>query len=437
MFALKSYKATVMLIVFTGLFTEISNLHYASSQNNLERFRNISALLKDGKFDFPVMDIVELRRTIDVWHQTFILIGSVLTNFGIVFNILSMVVFWKSKLYSNSSFPLYIYTLSVISTMNLLIRFVLPLFMENFVRSKLLNQYNATTEDEYEIYTGEIVDGSYCGTYMYLHNTFGLIWAWLFVGTSLDRWLLIRYPSEQKHAVTLRAILILYVIISCCFIINVFDFSDGYYQAGWYSNITLFCEPIDSKTDYGLRARFGSITVNSEAYAIVRVILQSIIPFYLTMIFNGFVIVGYRGCNKASLSEIEHMTSIKYDTDIYIPVAQHEQDQTTNRVLKNTYLKNSSRETDSMFAVLSFTILLLQLPGSMAWYLIYYRLSVKTVSEVFSAANAPMVMCLLKLVEMGCFSLNLVYYLLLNTPLKRELLLRFQNLLLKLLRYRK
>jgi hypothetical protein len=435
------YKMIATLLVFAGLFTEISNSSDSSKQQRLETVKNISLTLGIGdSFDFPIIEIVGLQKKVALWRHVFIYVGSLVILFGVVSNIISIVIIHNSKLFQDSAFPYYAYTIAIIGIMNLMVRYVVPLFTQELVRSKLLSQFNATTYDEYEMYTSSVIDNSYCNVLMYSHNTLSLLWAWALVAVSVDRWLAIKCPCEDKRKKSLRTATILVFIVISSSVVNVFDFSDGYYSLGWYSNLILLCEPVDSNSDVGLKVNFGSMTINTEVYALLRIVLQAVGPFYASLIFNALVITGFKSKKKTGNDEkvletmvsIPTSSSVKYSSEMYFPIAQEDQNVETTRALYEKY--RVERDTDNMFIVFSFAVLMIQLPCTMAWYLIYHRLFIKNMTEIFSTTQTPVIMCVLQLTEMSYYSASLIFYIQLNRSLKRELMSKLRVQLLKFLK---
>ena len=89
---------------------------------------------------------------------------------------------------------------------------------------------------------------------------------------------------------------------------------------------------------------------------------------------------------------------------------------------------SSNRETDLMLIVLSFAILVSQLPCSIAWYFIYYRHGLEHFTD-YTAARAPILLYAIRLLEMVYFSLNFFFFMALSRSLRRELRLRLSRTL--------
>lgn len=89
---------------------------------------------------------------------------------------------------------------------------------------------------------------------------------------------------------------------------------------------------------------------------------------------------------------------------------------------RRNYKHRLNRETDIMLIVLSFSILISQLPCSVAWYLIYYRNILQTLNHYYYfTARTPIVLFILRLVEMLYFSLNFFFYISLSPTLRKEI----------------
>jgi len=83
-----------------------------------------------------------------------------------------------------------------------------------------------------------------------------------------------------------------------------------------------------------------------------------------------------------------------------------------------------NRETDIMLIVLSFSILLSQLPCTIAYYLIYHCNVLKYKGEltnVYLTARIPIILYIIRLLEMVYFSLNFFFYITLSPSLRKEI----------------
>ena len=89
---------------------------------------------------------------------------------------------------------------------------------------------------------------------------------------------------------------------------------------------------------------------------------------------------------------------------------------------RRNYKHRLNRETDIMLIVLSFSILISQLPCSVAWYLIYYRNILQELNYYYYfTARTPIILFILRLVEMLYFSLNFFFYISLSPTLRKEI----------------
>jgi hypothetical protein len=65
---------------------------------------------------------------------------------GATLNTLCIVVFYKSKLFRNSSFPYYVYVISLVDILNVFLRFVVPQAYEKYVRNTLESDYGISRD---------------------------------------------------------------------------------------------------------------------------------------------------------------------------------------------------------------------------------------------------------------------------------------------------
>lgn len=73
-----------------------------------------------------------------------------------------------------------------------------------------------------------------------------------------------------------------------------------------------------------------------------------------------------------------------------------------------------------MLIVLSFSILLSQLPCTITWYLVYYK-NILGQSDPFLIGLSPVFFFSIRLIEMIYFSLNFFFYITLSPSLRREI----------------
>jgi hypothetical protein len=449
--------------------------------------------------------LIELYNDIKFWRNIFIVVGAIITICGCTLNTLCIFIFYKSNLFHNSSFPCYVYVLSVVDTLSLIIRYVIPQASEHLISSILLKRYNATNDGQYEIYTDKIVGDFHCNILMYVHNTLGFASTWLMAAISIERWLVIKYPLQTKSMIKLRAFLILTIIIVVVFIINIFDMAPNFYnKPHWFSNLTLLCEPFDSVQYITL----GSLKLNADAYSFIRILLQAVGPFVVALLFNSLIIHNFKRIKSAaykikSTSSISVVMSPSHSSACYnnnnnntniSPMIKHHfgrkrksssfVNEVTNeannlysaRLSQTTLTPNDNnnnhhqaqqygsklmppdstpttvqaitqhqtsidstnipnrysfkrhlsklrlhRETDVMLIVLSFSILITQLPCTITWYLIYYRLLLTHINDMYLAARSPILIYILRLIEMLYFSMNFIFYITLSPSLRKEL----------------
>ncbi len=235
-------------------------------------------------------NLLELYEDIKFWRELYIIAGSGITCVGTMLNMLCIVIFYKSKLFRNSSFPYYVYIISIVDTMNILIRFFIPQLIEQIVRSILVSRYhvdsNELNSEKYDKYTSYITSDNHCSLLLYFTNSLTLTSVWLMCAVSLERWLVIQFTLQSKYMIKLRAFIILVCIFLVTFSFNVFDLAPGLYiKPQWYANLTLLCErddtvsteintEINATRTYksSVYKRLGVITFNTETFAFIRTI---------------------------------------------------------------------------------------------------------------------------------------------------------------------
>jgi hypothetical protein len=381
-------------------------------------------------YDNNHVDVLDVYENVRTWKEIFNMSGLLITSIGIILNSVCIWTFYKSQIFQNSSFSYYIYALSIVDSLNLAIRFIIPQLAEMSIRSVLKHRFNATTPEQYDMHTPEILNDLYCGTMMYVHNSLGFFSTWIMVGLSLERWLVIKYPkkadSEIKHN---RTFWILFSIFSICSITNIFDFSNGFYVTGWFSNITLLCEPVELYNNgTQVKISFGLMSINTEIFTCVRAILQAICPFFIAFMFNLLALNSFKKKHSGGILASILMMSV------YLPVTDTNQTPTymskclkktqrgshwkhakknldiqspTEKILFDMREKNKlNSKKDCMLLALSLMVLLTQLPVNIAWYLIYYRLVLQYIQNIYIAAHSPILIYILRIFEMSYFGLK-------------------------------
>ena len=235
-------------------------------------------------------NLLELYEDIKFWRDLYIIAGSGITCVGTMLNMLCIVIFYKSKLFRNSSFPYYVYIISIVDTMNILIRFFIPQLIEQIVRSILVSRYhvdsNELNSEKYDKYTSYITSDQHCSLLLYFTNSLTLTSVWLMCAVSLERWLVIQFTLQSKYMIKLRAFIILVCIFLITFSFNVFDLAPGLYiKPQWYANLTLLCErddTVSTESNADINAtrtykssvykRLGILTFNTETFAFIRTI---------------------------------------------------------------------------------------------------------------------------------------------------------------------
>ncbi len=84
--------------------------------------KNACSEVSQASFMMHYMDLLALYKDIQFWRDIFIFFGSFFTGLGVTLNTLCIIIFIKSKLFRNSSFPYYVYILAFVDTLNILFR---------------------------------------------------------------------------------------------------------------------------------------------------------------------------------------------------------------------------------------------------------------------------------------------------------------------------
>ena len=250
--------------------------------------------------------LLDLYQDIKLWRDIYIFFGSLFTGAGLTLNTLCIIIFVKSKLFRNSSFPYYVYILALVDTLNIFFRFLFPQLIEAYVRLVLVKSYhvgpNEIDMEKYDIYTANIVSEYHCSIFLYLYNSFTLISVWLMAAVSFERLVVTKIAIQTKHMIKLRAFIILILIFTIIFLLNVFDLAPGLYiKPQWYANLTLLCERDDIEI-FNVYKQMGPITFNTETFVFVRTCLQTVVPFLLVLIFNVLIIYNFKKIKATAMS---------------------------------------------------------------------------------------------------------------------------------------
>lgn len=97
---------------------------YNSSQNEYsDQASNNNYYNNNGQNNNNEMNLYDtlfkLYYTVKFWRELYIFFGTILTICGSTLNTLCIVIFYKSKLFRNSSFPYYVYVISIVDTFNI------------------------------------------------------------------------------------------------------------------------------------------------------------------------------------------------------------------------------------------------------------------------------------------------------------------------------
>ncbi len=221
-----------------------------------------------------------------------------------------------------------------------------------------------------------MTSGYHCSIFLYFYNSLTLISVWLMCAVSFERWIVIKIPIQTRKMIKFRAILILLLIIMTIFALNVFDLAPGLYiKPQWYANLTLLCERDDVMSGFegeriGVYKQLGPITFNTETFAFVRTLLQTIVPFLLVLYFNSLIIYNfkkikanalrtaksspclvyssYMGMNKAHMPGLQRRHSSHNSDKFNEAISQAQQNKgkqlTPNRSMLNSSVRNSQND---------------------------------------------------------------------------------------------
>lgn len=99
-----------------------------------------------GEDDEWLNNLAGLHQKVSIFRIFYMYSGTVITIMGAILNALCIVVFYKSKLFRNSSFPYYVYVISFVDILNVFLRFLVPQAYEAFVRNQLESRFNITPD---------------------------------------------------------------------------------------------------------------------------------------------------------------------------------------------------------------------------------------------------------------------------------------------------
>ena len=289
-----------------------------------------------------------LYTSIQHWRDMYIVLGTCITLVGITLNALCILVFSKSKLFRRSTFPLYVYIIAIVDSLNILFRFVVPYALESYVRSRLVNDYHILNynQEDYDLYTNLITSDYHCSLFFYFYNSVTLASVWLMAAVSLERWLVIKFTIQSRRAVRNRALCVLTSIFGGVLVLNLFDLTPGLYiKPQWYSNLTLLCERQDMFSGSAAVAaapatptatvlnnnnatasatatatatamasavikQLGPIAFNVNTFALVRTLIQSVLPFSFVLLFNSLIIHNFKKIKLNAFSAAQFRNKI-------------------------------------------------------------------------------------------------------------------------------
>jgi hypothetical protein len=352
-----------MLFLLFLLLNNTGSIHSSSLDNyNNNSFKEFEAsILKDYEHLKKVYEIV---REVREWYLTF---GTLITICGLIMNVLCIIIFFKSKLFRQSSFPYYVYVISIVDMANILMRFAIPQSIENGIRSSIHTKFNMSMDefnlDKYQYYTSNITSNYHCSVFMYAHNSLTLVSVWLMAAVSLERWLVIKFTIQSKRMLKWRAFFILSFILVSIFGLNVFDLAPGFYiKPTWFANLTLLCERDDTLEHIFINGTItptkayyyktlGGFTFNTNYFFLVRMLLQTVVPFLVVLVFNSLIIYNFKRIKSAALGRRKSNSFISVnsfsdnktfnDNNHYTKTPRHKSRRSTHAFIDN---KNNNNQ---------------------------------------------------------------------------------------------
>ena len=168
-----------------------------------------ASYLNENISDFDFEELVESHKrlrsifmSVKSWREIYIVFGTIITVVGTSLNLVCILIFSQSKLFRHSSFPYYVYVISVIDTLNIFMRYLVPQSIETYVRRVLELDYgilaDQVNQELYDQKTSEITSEYQCSIFYYIYNSLTLISVWLMAAVSLERWLVIKYTLQTR-----------------------------------------------------------------------------------------------------------------------------------------------------------------------------------------------------------------------------------------------
>lgn len=168
-----------------------------------------ASYLNENISDFDYEELVESHKrlrsifmSVKSWREIYIVFGTIITVVGTSLNLVCILIFSQSKLFRHSSFPYYVYVISVIDTLNIFMRYLVPQSIETYVRRVLELDYgilaDQVNQELYDQKTSEITSEYQCSIFYYIYNSLTLISVWLMAAVSLERWLVIKYTLQTR-----------------------------------------------------------------------------------------------------------------------------------------------------------------------------------------------------------------------------------------------
>jgi hypothetical protein len=209
---------SVFILLALLFFKEVVTLTATSSTEDTKETADLllihndladASYLNENISDVDYEELVESHKrlrsifmSVKSWREIYIVFGTIITVVGTSLNLVCILIFSQSKLFRHSSFPYYVYVISVIDTLNIFMRYLVPQSIETYVRRVLELDYgilaDQVNQELYDQKTSEITSEYQCSIFYYIYNSLTLISVWLMAAVSLERWLVIKYTLQTR-----------------------------------------------------------------------------------------------------------------------------------------------------------------------------------------------------------------------------------------------
>ena len=149
-----------------------------------------------------------------------------------------------------------------------------------------------------------------------------------------------------------KYVLIFFTIFS----VNIFDLAPGFYiKPQWYANLTLLCERDDKGDQFSsnishIYKKLGPITFNTDIFASIRAIFQSVVPFVVVLIFNSLIIYNFKKIKSAAFGRgksnscVSVLSGVSQSQGNYGTPARHRNNFRSHRRSRHHYSNNQNKQ---------------------------------------------------------------------------------------------